>query len=71
MIKFIAVLIITVLVLMFAMQNSHTVIVNMFFVGPVQERLFFLLMTFYVLGLLTMLFAVLLRNAAKKKAEKK
>jgi len=71
MIKFIAVLIITVLVLMFAMQNSHAVIINMFFIGPVQERLFFLLMTFYVLGLLTMLFAVLLRNAAKRKVEKK
>jgi len=71
MTKFISVLTITVLVTIFAMQNTHQVTMNMFFIGPVQERLFFLLMTFYVLGLLTMLFAVLIRNAAKKKVEKK
>jgi len=71
MTKFIAAFILTVLLTIFAMQNMHQVTINMFFVGPVQERMFFILMTFYVLGMLTMLFAVLIRRAAKQKVKKK
>lgn len=53
MAKLIVIFIIITILIFFATQNMHHVAMNVFFVGPIQERLIFLLTGFYILGVLT------------------
>lgn len=49
----IIIIIILALAVLFAVQNMHHVVLNILFAGPVQERLIFLLLGSFILGVLT------------------
>ena len=53
MAKLIGILIFIIMSVVFVVQNMQHVIMNVFFIGKIQERLIFLLIGFYIMGMIT------------------
>ena len=70
MIRLIVISIIVGLITLFTVENMHHVTLNTLFTGPVEERLIFLLLGAFALGLLTMVFLNMIWKFRKKRTTK-
>jgi len=70
MVNLIFIIIIVALAVIFTMQNTHHVVLNILFAGPVQERLIFLLLGSFIMGVLTMFFLNLLARVRRRAPRK-